>query len=84
MSPEEDPLDRQLQSAELARIMAAAYPHPTLFLGYVVTFPHASRRMFFRSLVAASSLRLIIANPYEIMVRDGKVHDIDEEDLDRW
>lgn len=84
MFSEEDPLDRQLQSTELARIMAAAYPNPTLFLGYVVTFPHASRRMMFRLLVAASSLKSVLANPYEIMVRDGKVHDIDEEDLDRW
>jgi len=64
---EEDPLDRELQSTELARIMAEAYPHPTLFLGYLVTFPHASR-----------------PHPYEIMVKDSKVHDIDEEDLDRW
>jgi hypothetical protein len=24
------------------------------------------------------------ANPYEIMVTDGNVHDIDEDDLDRW
>jgi len=24
------------------------------------------------------------ANPYEIMVTDGRVHDIDQDDLDRW
>jgi hypothetical protein len=41
---EEDPEDRELQSTELARIMAASYPRPVLFLGYVVTKPHASRR----------------------------------------
>ncbi|KAJ7903628.1 Frag1/DRAM/Sfk1 family-domain-containing protein [Mycena olivaceomarginata] len=40
---EEDPEDRELQSTELARIMAASYPRPVLFLGYVVTKPHASR-----------------------------------------
>ncbi|KAF7773286.1 hypothetical protein Agabi119p4_5453 [Agaricus bisporus var. burnettii] len=64
---EEDPLDRELQSTELARIMAASYPKPVIFLGYVVTKPHASR-----------------PNPYEIMVADGRVHDIDQEDTDRW
>ncbi|KXN85854.1 Protein cwh43 [Leucoagaricus sp. SymC.cos] len=64
---EEDPLDRELQSTELARIMAASYPKPVIFLGYVVTKPHAKR-----------------PNPYEIMVADGRVHDIDQDDLDRW
>lgn len=43
--PEEDPLDRELQSKELARIMAAVYPRPVIFLGYVVTQPQAERRM---------------------------------------
>jgi hypothetical protein len=42
--PEEDPLDRQLQSAELARIMATSYPRPVIFLGYVVTHPLAPKR----------------------------------------
>ncbi|KAJ7219905.1 Frag1/DRAM/Sfk1 family-domain-containing protein [Mycena pura] len=64
---EEDPLDRELQSTELARIMAASYPRPVLFLGYVVTKPHAQRPA-----------------PYEILVQDGRVHDIDQDDLDRW
>jgi hypothetical protein len=27
---------------------------------------------------------LTTANPYEIMVTDGRVHDIDQEDTDRW
>jgi len=40
---EQDPLDRELQSIELARIMAASYPRPVIFLGYVVTKPHAPR-----------------------------------------
>ncbi|KAJ7274491.1 Frag1/DRAM/Sfk1 family-domain-containing protein [Mycena haematopus] len=64
---EEDPLDRELQSSELARIMAASYPRPVIFLGYVVTKPHASRPA-----------------PYEILVKDGLVHDIDQDDYDRW
>ncbi|KAK7033044.1 protein cwh43 [Favolaschia claudopus] len=64
---EEDPLDRELQSTELARIMAASYPQPVLFLGYVVSKPHAPRPA-----------------PYEILVQDGRVFDIDKDDLDRW
>ncbi|KAF7975727.1 hypothetical protein HWV62_8699 [Athelia sp. TMB] len=64
---EEDPLDRELQARELARIMAKAYPTPTIFLGYVVTEPHAAQPA-----------------PYEIMVNDGRVFDVDEEDNDRW
>ncbi|KAI0249871.1 Frag1/DRAM/Sfk1 family-domain-containing protein [Lactifluus subvellereus] len=64
---EETPLDRELQATELARIMSASYPDPLIFLGYVVTDPHAERPA-----------------PYEIMVTDGRVHDIDKDDLDRW
>ncbi|KAH7912023.1 Frag1/DRAM/Sfk1 family-domain-containing protein [Hygrophoropsis aurantiaca] len=64
---EEDPLDRELQSRELARIMAESYPKPVVFLGYVVTKPGASRPA-----------------PYDILVNDGRVHDIDPHDLDRW
>ncbi|KAG6900584.1 hypothetical protein C0993_008301 [Termitomyces sp. T159_Od127] len=66
-SKEEDPLDRELQSRELARIMATSHPRPVVFLGYVVTKPHAQRPA-----------------PYYILVEDGQVHDIDEEDEDRW
>lgn len=40
---EEDALDRELQTTELARILSDAYPHPAIFLGYVVTKPHAPR-----------------------------------------
>ncbi|KDQ53108.1 hypothetical protein JAAARDRAFT_39481 [Jaapia argillacea MUCL 33604] len=64
---EEDPLDRELQSKELARIMAASYPRPVIFLGYVVTKPGAKRPA-----------------PYEILVSDGRMHDIDSFDFDRW
>ncbi|PFH46805.1 hypothetical protein AMATHDRAFT_153788 [Amanita thiersii Skay4041] len=64
---EETPLDRELQSRELARIMAAAFPKPVIFLGYVVTKPHAERPA-----------------PYKFLVEEGLVHDIDQDDLDRW
>ncbi|SPO23750.1 related to CWH43 - putative sensor/transporter protein [Ustilago trichophora] len=40
---EEDPLDRELQTTEIARIFREVYPHPAIFLGYVVTKPHADR-----------------------------------------
>ncbi|KAF6759901.1 Frag1/DRAM/Sfk1 family-domain-containing protein [Ephemerocybe angulata] len=63
---EEDRLDRELQSTELARIMRRER-RPVVFLGYVVTKPGAPR-----------------PNPYQIMVEDGGVHDIDEDDRDRW
>jgi hypothetical protein len=46
---EEDPLDRELQSKELARVMAKSHPQPVIFLGYVVTKPKAKRRMMFCS-----------------------------------
>ncbi|KAF9565170.1 hypothetical protein CPC08DRAFT_704709 [Agrocybe pediades] len=39
---EEDPLDRELQSTELAKIMAAS-TRPVVFLGYLVTRPLAPR-----------------------------------------
>ncbi|WFD23177.1 Protein cwh43 [Malassezia equina] len=64
---EEDPLDRELQTTEIARLLREAYPHPALFLGYVVTKPHAPR-----------------PNPYEILFRDGRLHDVDATDMDRW
>ncbi|THV03171.1 hypothetical protein K435DRAFT_748130 [Dendrothele bispora CBS 962.96] len=64
---EEDPLDRELQSKELARIMASSYPKPVIFLGYIVSKPHAPRPA-----------------PYQILVEDGKMHDIDDEDPNRW
>ncbi|KAG6839895.1 hypothetical protein C0991_010677 [Blastosporella zonata] len=64
---EEDPLDRELQSTELARIMAASHPRPVVFLGYVVTKPRADRPA-----------------PYKILVEDGKVFDIDQDDEERW
>lgn len=81
---EEDPLDRELQSTELARIMSAS-PYPTVFLGYVVTKPGDQRR-------ASLSLQVLkddliprhLASPYEILTVDGRMHDIDADDADRW
>ncbi|KAI6155369.1 Frag1/DRAM/Sfk1 family-domain-containing protein [Pisolithus tinctorius] len=64
---EEDALDRELQSRELARIMANLYPRPVVFLGYVVTKPHAPRPA-----------------PYDFLVNDGLMYDIDPHDMDRW
>lgn len=82
---EETPLDRELQSKELAQLMAKSYPQPVIFLGYVVTKPHASRRKSCYDWACIERLNVaFIAAPYEIMVADGRVKDIDKEDLDRW
>ncbi|KAI5987173.1 Frag1/DRAM/Sfk1 family-domain-containing protein [Pisolithus marmoratus] len=67
---EEDALDRELQSKELAHIMAKLYPRPVIFLGYVVTKPHASRR----------TCLLHMTPPRN----DGLMYDIDPHDMDRW
>jgi hypothetical protein len=87
---EETPLDRELQATELARIMSATYPDPLIFLGYVVTDPHARRREYLHVPTKDEELSPHISNvcfpaaPYEIMVTDGRVHDIDKDDTDRW
>ncbi|KAJ1910607.1 Protein cwh43 [Tieghemiomyces parasiticus] len=60
---EEDPLDRFLQTTELARIMRESI-NPFVFLGYVVTKPHQEI--------------------YNILINDGRMHDIDPSDADRW
>lgn len=81
---EEDPLDRELQSAELGRIMASS-PYPTIFLGYVVTKPHAPRRTVLPCSLALTELTVgTLAAPYQLLVEDGNMHDIDYEDEDRW
>ncbi|KAI0270152.1 hypothetical protein BGY98DRAFT_1011591 [Russula aff. rugulosa BPL654] len=49
--------------------MSATYPDPLIFLGYVVTDPMPN---------------VVSTAPYEIMVTDGRVHDIDKDDTDRW
>ncbi|KAL8286946.1 hypothetical protein RQP46_003952 [Phenoliferia psychrophenolica] len=64
---EEDARDRELQSAELARIMREAWPRPVVFLGYVVTKPLANRPA-----------------PYQLLVEDGRMQDVDASDDDRW
>ncbi|KAN0065714.1 Protein cwh43 [Thecaphora frezii] len=64
---EEDPLDRELQTTEIARILREAYPHPAIFLGYVVTLPHAERPA-----------------PYKILFEDGRIHDVEPTDQNRW
>ncbi|GAA5996073.1 Cwh43p [Rhodotorula paludigena] len=48
---EEDPLDRELQSRELARMLAQSWPRPAIFLGYLVTKPHAPKPAPYRFLV---------------------------------
>jgi hypothetical protein len=80
---EETPLDRELQSKELARIMSAAYPKPVIFLGYVVTLPHAERRTVLICVLLFNA-NISLAAPYKYMVEDGRVHDIDKDETDRW
>ena len=80
---EETPLDRELQSKELARIMSAAYPKPVIFLGYLVTLPHAERRTV-PICVFLFNANINSAAPYKYMVEDGRVHDIDKDETDRW
>lgn len=48
---EEDPLDRELQSRKLGELMAARWPNPAIFLGYVITLPHAERPAPYKFLV---------------------------------
>ncbi|TIA97466.1 hypothetical protein E3P96_03389 [Wallemia ichthyophaga] len=47
---EESPLDRELQTTEIARIISKTYPDPVLFLGYLVTKPHEERPAPYRIL----------------------------------
>lgn len=64
---EETPLDRQLQTEYIAKIASELYPQPFVFLGYVVTKPHAER-----------------PNPYKILFEDGRIHDVEPIDMNRW
>ncbi|GAA6017802.1 hypothetical protein JCM11491_004624 [Sporobolomyces phaffii] len=48
---EEDPVDRELQSTRLGELMSARWPNPAIFLGYVVTLPHAERPAPYKLLV---------------------------------
>lgn len=47
----EDALDRELQTTEIARILRETEEQPTVFLGYLVTKPHASRPSPYRILM---------------------------------
>ncbi|GAA6050383.1 hypothetical protein JCM3770_004011 [Rhodotorula araucariae] len=58
---EEDPLDRQLQSIELARLLSESWPRPAMFLGYLVTRPHAERPAPYKYLVEDG--RMLDINP---------------------
>jgi hypothetical protein len=40
---EEDPIDREMQTTELARLLRDTAETPTVFLGYLVTEPHDKR-----------------------------------------
>lgn len=40
---EEDPIDRELQTTEIARLLRETAGIPTVFLGYLVTTPGAER-----------------------------------------
>ncbi|CAO1632473.1 unnamed protein product [Parajaminaea phylloscopi] len=64
---EEDPLDRELQTKAIAKVASETYPQPFVFLGYLVTTPHAPR-----------------PNPYRILFEDGRIHDVESVDMDRW
>jgi hypothetical protein len=63
----EDALDRELQTTEIARLLSETEEQPTVFLGYLVTKPHAKRPW-----------------PYQILMEDGKMNDIEIADKWRW
>lgn len=64
---EEDALDRELQTTAIAKVARETYPQPFIFLGYLVTRPHAER-----------------PSPYRILFEDGRIHDVEPVDMDRW
>ncbi|WWC72123.1 uncharacterized protein I206_106083 [Kwoniella pini CBS 10737] len=64
---EEDALDRELQTTEIARLLSETKDTPTVFLGYLVTRPGDLRPW-----------------PYQILIEDGKMWDIEIEDRWRW
>lgn len=64
--------------------MAASFPKPVIYLGYVVTEPHAPRRECNLSILVSLDVTHTAAAPYEIITEDGKVFDIDKDDTDRW
>ncbi|WWD03771.1 hypothetical protein V865_001827 [Kwoniella europaea PYCC6329] len=64
---EEDALDRELQTTEIARLLRETSDAPTVFLGYLVTRPGDFRPW-----------------PYQILMEDGQMWDIEIEDRRRW
>lgn len=64
--------------------MATSFPKPVIFLGYVVTEPHAPRREFPLLNPLPLDVTPSAAAPYEIITEDGRVFDIDKDDTDRW
>ncbi|OWZ55107.1 calcofluor white hypersensitive protein [Cryptococcus neoformans 125.91] len=64
---EEDLLDRELQTTEIARILRSTESTPAVFLGYLVTRT-GDRRPW----------------PYQILMEDGKMWDIEIGDRWRW
>ncbi|WVO15056.1 hypothetical protein L204_102700 [Cryptococcus depauperatus] len=64
---EEDPLDRELQTTEIARLLRATPDAPTVFIGYLVTRTGDLRPW-----------------PYQILMEDGKMWDIEIDDRWRW
>ncbi|GAA6010929.1 hypothetical protein JCM10207_003995 [Rhodosporidiobolus poonsookiae] len=62
---EEDPLDRELQSRELARLMSREPGRPTVFLGYLVTKPHAPRPAPYRFIMEDGKMLDIKSNDHD-------------------
>ncbi|KAI3629159.1 hypothetical protein CBS9595_000231 [Malassezia furfur] len=61
---EEDALDRELQTTALAELLAATYPAPAVFLGYLVTLPHMNRPSPYGILFGEG--RLLDADPRDL------------------
>lgn len=74
----EDALDRELQARTVAGLLADS-PRPAIFLGYIISRPHCAC-----SWPSALTITGQSPAPYSILVEDGKMHDIEPSDLDRW
>ncbi|KAK8853309.1 hypothetical protein IAR55_004013 [Kwoniella newhampshirensis] len=64
---EEDILDRELQTTQIARLLRETEDTPTVFLGYLVTRTGDLRPW-----------------PYQILMEDGRMFDIEIDDRWRW
>lgn len=81
-------MDRELQSAELARLMRQAYPRPVIFLGEFRTpsWRKCGRLIDFSPLHTGYVVTKPHAQrpaPYEILVQDGLMLDVDVSFLTR-